>query len=155
MLRALCVVFRRVPLTADCGDGKTTLEALRDKHPAASPIPDAPQAQSKSWITEFSSECLHANNRSGPYWCCWSVWANGAGCSFGGASSTSTARRWPRSTWKHYQPAALWTPHTTGSKEGSHTGRPFSIPESHESGAIHAMSGLPWHPPWPQMLSMH
>ena len=29
-----------LPLTADCGDGKTTLEALRDKHPAASPIPD-------------------------------------------------------------------------------------------------------------------
>ena len=28
-----------LPLTADCGDGKT-MEALRDKHPAASPIPD-------------------------------------------------------------------------------------------------------------------
>eukprot|EP00117_Sycon_ciliatum_P013951 scpid113076/ scgid14416/ len=30
-----------LPLNADCGDGRTTLDALKEKHPPACPIPDA------------------------------------------------------------------------------------------------------------------
>ena len=99
-----------LPLTADCGDGKTTLEALRDKHPAASPIPDGdvllhgpievmdPVIFERMDAKFMRTIALDLTGAAGVSGLDSSAWRRMC-CSFGGASSTlcaaiaATARR--------------------------------------------------------------